>query len=307
MRVWKNSKTLCGTLALAFAVGGAACQQQVTTDNANSVIANANVASSPAVNTNASPVASITNAIPTREPEKYRATVVFNVEASGNKQQAGTLPTLDVARDGDNRRYAVTIPTIGPVIFLDRADKRYLIMEGRKQYVELNQQTTGFDVRSLTPGQMVVQLQKQPGVEKVDEEQLNNRTVTKYRYATTAHTTTQAGDVKTENFIYVDNDTGLPVRIEGYGQSTGNVQGMNNGKVVVEMRDIKTDVDPKLFDLPTGLTQLTQEQIKQQMAVLTTLFQVLMNGMNAQAGSNAPAATTTTTPLPTPSPSATAQ
>jgi hypothetical protein len=153
--------------------------------NANTAATNAN-ANAPATSTTA------TTTIETREPEQYRATLVFSATAEG-KSQALQLP-IEVARNGEDRRYAFNnIPVIGQVVFLDRADKRYLILPTRKQYAEITPALIGFDVRSLTPGQMVVQLQKQQGVERVGEEQRDGRTVVKYRYAATAQTGSQAG------------------------------------------------------------------------------------------------------------------
>ncbi len=312
MRIVPVHKTLCGALALTFALTGAACQQGAVTveTNTNATATNANVTTTTTTTTNTNEAAAANTAatLNAREPERYHANMTFTVEATGKQPQA--LPPLQVARDGDNRRYAITLPALGEVVFLDRADKRYLILTGRKQYVELNAQTTGFDLRSLTPGQMVAHLQKQAGVELVGDEQLNGRAVVKYRYAPTVKTTTQAGEVHTDNYIYVDKETGLPLKVEGYGQSTGNVQGMNSGRLVAELRDLSTTVDAAQFELPTGYAQITQEQIKQQMSALAAIFQAVMSTMNAQANSNAtttasPAATTS--PKPVASPSATPQ
>ena len=75
---------------------------------------------------------------------------------------------------------------------------------------------------------------------------MNGRTALKYRYARTAQTQTTAGEVKTESFIYVDKDTGLPLRAELFSEASGNVQGVKGAKVVAEMRDISTNVDPTL-------------------------------------------------------------
>jgi hypothetical protein len=289
-------KTACGAFALATLLAGAACQQGAVTveTNSNATTTNTNTT---VTTTNTNVNASTATTLETREPDRYRATVTFTVEATG--KQPAALPPLQVARDGDNRRYSINLPALGEVTFLDRADKRYLILAGRKQYVELGPQTTGFDVRSLTPGQMVAYLQKQPGVERVGDDTLNGRSVVKYRYAATAKTTTTAGDVHADNFIYVDKDTGLPLKVEGYGQATGNVQGVSSGRLVAEMRDLQMDVDPTLFDLPTGYAQITQEQIKQQMSALAALFQVVMSAMNAQANANAsPAASPATTASP---------
>jgi len=297
MHALKFSLTLCGAFALALT--GAACQSgPAVSTNATTANANANTA---AANANANAPATSTTAtttIETREPEQYRATLVFSATAEG-KSQALQLP-IEVARNGEDRRYAFNnIPVIGQVVFLDRADKRYLILPTRKQYAEITPALLGFDVRSLTPGQMVVQLQKQQGVERVGEEQRDGRTVVKYRYAATAQTGSQAGAVATESFIYVDKDTGLPLHADLTGQSSGNVQGVNRARLVADMKDIQTTVDPALFELPQGLTKLTEEQIKQQVSVIAQFLQFALGSLNAQMGGGTTtggAATTMTPP-----------
>ena len=55
--------------------------------------------------------------------------------------------------------------------------------------------------RMLMPGEIVNQVKNIKGVERVGEEQLAGRAVTKYRYGATANTATQAGQVNTESFI----------------------------------------------------------------------------------------------------------
>jgi hypothetical protein len=287
MRALKFSGTPGLTLLLALALAGAACQPgpatntNVSTTNANG--ANANAATTPPLVSAAS--------IETREPEQYKATLVFTATAEG-QSKALQLP-IDVARSGDNRRYAFNnIPVLGQVIFLDRADKRYLILPGRKQYAEITPELIGFDVRSLTPGQMVTVLQQQRGVERVGEEQREGRTVIKYRHAATAKTASAAGDVVTESFIYVDKETGLPLHADLTGQSTGNVQGVKRASLVADMRDIQTTVDATLFDLPTGLTKLTEEEIKQQVSAIGQFLQFALSAINSRAGG------TTTAPPP---------
>lgn len=295
MHALKFSGTLGKTLVLAFALAGAACQPgPAVNTNANTNAANANTNMS-VTNANAAAPTTSTAAIETREPEQYKGTLVFSASADG-KSQAVQL-SIEVARSGDNRRYAFNnIPVIGQIIFLDRADKRYLILPTRKQYAELTPELTGFDVRSLTPGQMVAHLQRQQGVERVGEEQRDGRTVVKYRYASTARTGSQAGDVATESFIYVDQVTGLPLHGELTGQSSGNVQGVNRARVVFDMKDIQTTVEPTFFEVPQDMTKLTEEQIKQQMSAVAAFMQFVLGNLNAQMGGAMTGGTTTTTP-----------
>jgi hypothetical protein len=298
MRALKLYGILSGTILLALS--GVGCQPGPAV-NTNANVANVNSNASASNSNAATPVMSAAT-IETREPDQYKATLVFSATAEG-KPQGLKLP-IEVARSGDNRRYAFNnVPVIGQVIFLDRADKRYLILPGRKQYAEITPALIGFDIRSLTPGQMVVVLQQQKGVERVGEEQREGRAVVKYRYAATAKTNSQAGDVAAESFIYVDKETGLPLHADLTGQSSGNVQGVSRAHLIADMQDIQTTVDPALFELPTGLTKLTEEEIKQQVQTIGQFLQFALSALNSQMG-NAPSSGGTTATPPSPPPPA---
>ena len=271
-------------LALALAAG---CQQGNVKVETNSNAGNANAA---AVNSNTSPAAEAVT-IAASEPNEYRATLVFSGTAEGQSQ--GIKIPVDVSRSGDNRRYAFNnLPVIGQLVLLDRADKRYLIIPQRRQYAELTPELLGFDFRSLTPAQIVAHLRRQQGVERVGEEQLNGRTVTRYRYAASAQTQTQAGDVRADSYFLVDKDTGLPVHAELTGRSTGNVQGVSSARLVADMTDIQTTANAADFELPEGYQQLTEQQIKQQAQGLAQLLQFVLGQMQAQGtlGGTPPAA-----------------
>ena len=283
-------------LLLALAVG---CQQGNVKVETNSNAGNANAAA----NSNTAPATEAAT-IAASEPEQYRATLVFTGTAEGQPQ--GVKVPVDVSRSGDNRRYAFNLPNpIGQIILLDRSDKRYLIIASRRQYAELTPELLGFDFRSLTPAQIVAHLRRQQGVERVGEEQLNGRTVTRYRYAATAQTQTQAGAVRADSYFLVDKDTGLPVHAELTGQSTGNVQGVSRARLVADMTDIQTTVNAADFELPAGYQQLTEQQIKQQAQALAGFLQFVLGQMQAQGAlggtpptvvSPSPAGTTTASP-----------
>jgi hypothetical protein len=86
------------------------------------------------------------------------------------------------------------------------------------------------------------------------------------------------------------------------GQSTGDVQGVKRASLVADMRDIQTSVDATLFDLPTGLTKLTEEEIKQQVSAIGQFLQFALSAINSRAGGGgggmptAPPASGTMTP-----------
>lgn len=297
------SKPFLLAFLLLLGLSSMACQQSNTSNiNTNTNTANANT--SPAANVNASPSVAETTGpgIETKEPDKYRATLVLTAETTGDNNR--TIPALsaEVARNGDSRSVAFKLPNGEQVIYLDLPDKRYVILPNRKQYAELTSESLGFNVaRLMTPGQIVDQLKRQRGYERVGEEQVDGRTVTKYRFTGTAQTGTAAGEVKSETFVYVDKDTGLPVRSELNSQATGEVKGVKGVKVVAVMKDISTDVAPTQFDIPQGYSKVDPEKLRQQVEALAAVAQVFLNNMLAQSSTSAsPNASPTAASSPTP-------
>jgi len=288
------SLLVIGLLGLA----GSACQRADTNANTNTnLTANANISPTNA-NANLSPEPATVSAA--REPEKYRAVLVLSAETEGGQKTIG-IPSLsaEVARNGADRRVSFKLPDGSDLIYLEQGDKHIVIMPGRKQYAELTPEATGFQLQKLmTPGQIVSYLEKLKGVERVGEETMNGRVADKYRYATTTNTSTSAGEVKSEAFFYIDKDTGLPLRAQLSSEASGNVQGVKGAKIVAEMRDISTNVDDSLFQVPAGLKKVPPEQVRAQIDAFTNtvaaLVKALLSNMNAAA--------TTTSASPTPSP-----
>ena len=284
------------TVSVSFLLAG--CQATTTTNgnaNSNLVNTNVNVANSNIANANVSTVNTTTaGGVETKEPEKYQAKVALKLETQSDTQKA-TLPTISaiVARDGANRRMEFTLPNNEKLIYLDTNGKTLLISPDRKQYAELNKDSIGFDVRKLLmPEQIVAQIKNQKGVELVGEEQMNGRTVVKYRYGSTTNTQTQAGQVNTESFLLVDKETGLPLRSETVAASqNGQVQGMKQARVVTEMSDISSSPAADLFAEPTDFKKVAPEEIRAQMNMLVQLGVTILGQMMQQAA--VPTATTT--------------
>jgi hypothetical protein len=78
------------------------------------------------------------------------------------------------------------------------------------------------------------------------------------------------------------------------------VQGVSGGNIVVETRDLKTDVNAADFELPQGYKQLSPEEVRQQVAQLTQLLQGVMSFINSQQGAAGGAAPPTPAPSSTP-------
>jgi len=133
------------------------------------------------------------------------------------------------------------------------------------------------------------------GVERAGEGPMNGRTAEKYRYSASANTNTQAGEVKAEAYIYVDKETGLPLRSELLAESSGNVKGVKAARVVAEMRDINTSVEASLFELPTGYAAVPPEKVRQQIDALTSAVAAILKAM-MNAGTASPTPTSSTSP-----------
>jgi hypothetical protein len=258
--------------------------------NANLTAANANSATAPST-------------LAAREPDKYRATLVFSAETEGGEKTIG-VPTLsaEVARNGADRRLSFKLPDGSDLIYLERGGQHYAIAPGRRQYAELTPEATGFQLHKLmTPGQLVSYLDRLQGIQFVGEESRAGRTAMKYRYARTSQTNTSAGEVRTESFVYIDKDTGLPLRAELFGEASGNVQGVKGATVVAEMRDISTEVDLSLFEVPTEYNKVPEQQVRAQVNAITNTIAAVLRTLLTNMNTVPPPS-----PSPTLSPAATA-
>lgn len=298
IRSSRNTSTLALALGVLLVFANNACQP-MSNSNLN---ANANTNSSANTNSQTSAVNVNSNSdsansgptINTREPDKYSATLVFSIETQGGDKTIG-IPSLSVqvARNGDDRRVEFKLPDGSPLVYLDHNNRHYVILPARKQYAELTQEATGVQIHKLiTPGQLVENLKNIKGVEHVGEGPMDGRSAEKYRYTASTNTNTKAGEVKAEAFVYVDKETGLPLRAEILAESSGDVKGVNAARVVAEMHDIKTDVAPALFEPPAGYDQVAPEKLRQQIDALTSAVAAILKAMmaNAMSASPSPAA-----------------
>lgn len=279
MRSIRSQGTSIFLLVTLWLITLLACQPTNTNSNTN---VNANTAA----NTNANMSSSLNESGPSfnaSEPEKYSATLVFSIQTSGGDKAMGIPPlSVQVGRNGPDRRVEFKLPDGTPLIYLDHDNHHYVVVPNRKQYAELNQESTGAQFQKLmTPAQIVDSLKNKTGVEKVGDEQINGRSAEKYRYATSTNTNTKAGEVKAEAFFYIDKETRLPLRTEIDAESSGEVKGVNAARIVAEMQDINTNPDLSGFEVPAGYSQVAPEKVRQQIDALTSAVASIVKAMLA--------------------------
>jgi len=285
---------------IVFAVSGCSRGPEANA-NINTNI-NTNTSTVANTNTNANINAAPPSTLAAREPNTYRATLVFTAETEGGEKTVGIPPlTAEVARNGEDRRVSFKLPDGSDLIYLDHAGTPYAILPARKQYAELTPAATGFQLHKLmTPGQLVAYLDRLQGIQPVGDETVNGRVAQKYRYARTENTKTSAGEVHTESFVYVDKETGLPLRAELFGEASGNVQGVKGAKIVAEMRDITTNVDPTLFEVPTTYSKVSEQQVRAQVDAITNTVAAVLRTLLMNMNNAPPPPSPTATPAGSP-------
>jgi hypothetical protein len=296
----RNFSLILLPLAALFGTGcpgSANTNGNVTIANTNvNVVTNGNTISVANNSVSTTVTTDTTGIIESKEPEQYQATVALKFETTGEKKVATPPLKAEVARSGADRRMEFAMPSGEKLIYLETGGKQLLVMPQRKQYAELTKEALGFEVRSLMmPETIVKNLNKLKGIERVGEEKIDGRDATKYRFAATTDTKSQAGTVETESFIFVDKETGLPLRSFTNSESQGNVQGVKGASLITEINNIRTVAEPSLFAEPTDFAKVPPEQIRAQVDAFFSIATAFITQMmkSAQTQQNAP------TPTPT--------
>jgi len=237
--------------------------------NSNSGAVSANTNSNTA---QAPPPGSPESPFAAREPDRYSLVMTVSGQGSSGDQQRNLPPLqIEFARRDDDRRWSFQVPALGPVIYLEKSGLKYLILPARKQYVEISPQALGFRVGDvLTPSAIVERLQAHKPPENLGNDVIDGRTATKYRFTGSASAVPQAGAVEAESLVYVDQETGLPLRADiNLNSSSGAA-----GRGVIETKNIHLSPDPLLFEVPAGMKKVTSEELKQQLQQFIALIRL---------------------------------
>ncbi|MEK6325532.1 MAG: hypothetical protein AABN33_28150 [Acidobacteriota bacterium] len=232
------------------------CSNAAKGTNANST---AGSGTNPNANANASghTVSAQPAAIDFKEPERYSVAMTISAQAASEAPTSMATQQFGFAKLGADRRWAFVFPApLGQIVYLEKSGLKYLVFLEPKQYVELAPDALAFQPGAvLTPSAIAEQLKPRAQYEQLGLDSVNGRTAVKYRL-------TGAGDAsrKTEGVIFVDQETGLPVRCELNAVAPPGT----NLRVVVETRDIQLNPDRLQFDVPVGMKKVTPQEAKPQ-------------------------------------------
>ncbi len=218
-------------------------------------------ANSPGDNANSNAGSPVTSRRPTtadiKEPERYSVAMTITIPGAASGAPALMLtPQLSLAKLGADRRWTFVFPApVGQIVYLEKSGLKYLVIFERKLYAELSADDLGFAPGSVLMPHSIADRFKTGRYEKIGLEPVNGRTAIKYRVTGAGGAATQ-----TDGMIFVDEQTGLPLRSElNVASSSGT-----KSRVIVEVNDLQLNPDRAQFDVPAGMKKVTSKEVKQQ-------------------------------------------
>ena len=187
----------------------------------------------------------------TREPERYQGTrVITSIETVNGATAAPVTSTVVIARDGSKRREEYQTAAGATLVYLETPDGRFVLQSAEKLYASLSL-TVGLpdagdnqdDSSSASPESLLNETRLASRYETLGAESLHGRATRKYRV--TASDAANGNAVSSVTIIWIDDVLGMPIRSDS--SSTGSDR---TTKVIMELRDIKLDVDPQIFVIP---------------------------------------------------------
>ena len=288
---FKKARSVTAFLVMAaltaLASSGCTTPGTNTTTNMNS---NANAASANAnANANTNALAAGGTTLEAREPERYSLTSTITIQPTGNSPQANIPPLqFSFARMGTDRRVSFKLPDpVGEVIYLEKSPLKYLIFPARNQYVELDPSELGFQLGDvMSPASAVQRIKERAQYEQVGTETVNGRTAVKYRFRGAADTHTKVGTAQADSLVYVDQETGLPLRTEVETTSSSGA----GARITTVADNLQLTTEAGLFEVPVSMKKVTSAELKQQVQSFVGTVRAVAGYLRQQVNTTPPAA-----------------
>lgn len=238
---------------LAFlALPELACQRTLSDSTINSA-ANASVATTNSDRADAPPFA-------TKEPETYAAKIVFSAKYSAGAANY-LVQNYFIARAAGNRRLDFELGNT-KVSHLQLANgKQFVIFPAQKVYAELKTPDEKFLTNQPAEFSLEHLLHTKPlgaTFQRIGAEEVLGRQTVKYRLDFGA--VRNAQDVRTETTVWADENLGLPIKTEVVAIENEQPDGARS---TMELQEIKTDVEPNLFDVPKDFRPITFQEARE--------------------------------------------
>jgi hypothetical protein len=268
---------------VAIASSGCTTAGTNTTANMNSN------ASLPAANTNAPVLPPSAATLEAREPERYSVINTISIQPTGTSPQANIPPLqFTYARMGTDRSVTFNLPQpVGDVIYLEKAPLKYMIFPARNQYVELDPTELGFALGDvMSPVSIVEHLKQRAQYEQLGTETLNGRTAVKYRFKGATDTHTKVGTAQADSIVYIDQETGLPLRSEIDTTSSSGA----GARIITVADRVQFTPEASLFEVPVGMKKVTSTELKQQVQGFANTVRAVAGYLRQQVSTPPPPA-----------------
>lgn len=280
----RSANLVVGVMALMTIISSGCTREgtgSATNSNSNSNVATtANINAAPAT---ATPAASLEP----REPSRYSVNTTITIQPTGSSPQANIPPLkFSFARDDALRRVSFKLPEpVGEVVYLEKPPLKYLIFPSRNQFVEIDPSELGFQLGEvMSPAAAIARLKERAQYEQMGTETVNGRTAVKYRFKAAADTHTKVGTAQADSIIFVDQETGLPLRSEIETTSSSGA----GARIVTAADSIQLTSEPTLFELPTGMKKVTTAELKQQVQGFVATVRAIAGYLKQQVNTQPP-------------------
>ncbi len=212
----------------------------------------------------------------TKEPEKYRATIITsasvgNQVASDAAAQSSAERRITVARDGDKRRVDYELPSGKKLSLLQLPAGDVLLDPAKKLYAEVEEGAgsvasvqAGKAARGFSFDMLRDKSRAEARYENLGAEAVNGRAATKYRVTPTT-ITGEAKSASSTSLIWIDDALQMPVKQEIVSTNEGDAA-HDNAKWSMNMENITQDVPAELFEVPQGYQKAPLQAILPQAA-----------------------------------------
>lgn len=196
----------------------------------------------------------------TKEPDRYQATRIITYTEtttdSGSVNEMHTT-TVNISRDGVQRREEHETSDSGSIVYLENTSGHFILLPKLKLYANPDSDAKGNGLNAHTvilyESSPHLLLHASPAASlylKLGPENISGRTATKYRVSNSEAT------LGSEAFIWVDESLGMPIKSESTHRSSTVTT-----KTSMELNDIRLEVDPTLFLLPSDYREVAISEL----------------------------------------------
>lgn len=184
----------------------------------------------------------------------------------GNTFNEARKTSVRLVRNGTQRREEYETVAAGWVAYLETLKGRFVLLPAEKLYADLSEASGDPKLSELQTESQTMQSDYilhesnfAPSYEKLGSEAIDGRQTVKYRVTASS---SNVAIPASERFIWVDEVLGMPIKTEFIQRG-----GKRSSRVLVQLTDIRSEVDLTQFDIPGDYRKVKASQILDLIAI----------------------------------------